>query len=151
MRYNKSVKDTYNTTLTPEMGAAKAAPVLLHQNETDRPFLPDNQMEAPAGSGAPKRSIYLPGVQEVRKAKRSGAGSPRGTTPELPGIRVVSVESDLALPDLSRKNAPASLGRSLTDRDCAGAKNVEEGRERRWILARVGTAKNRGHSDGMTA
>ena len=134
-----------------ETGAAKAAPVLLHRNETDRPVLFDNQMEAPAGGGAPERSIYLPGVQEVRKAKRSSTGTSRGATPELPGIRVVSVESGLTLPDLSRKNASASLGRPLTDRNCAGTKNAKEGRERRWILARFGTTENRGHSDGMTA
>lgn len=36
--YHKSVKDTYNTTLTPEMGAAKAAPVLLHRMKQTDPF-----------------------------------------------------------------------------------------------------------------
>lgn len=132
-------------------GAAKAAPVLLHRNETDRPILFDNQMETPTGRGAPQRSIYLPRLQEVRQAERSGTGPPRCTTPELPGIRVVSVESGLSMPAMSRKNAPASLGRPLTDRDCAGAENLKKGRERRWILARFGTAENRGHSDGMTA
>lgn len=151
--YHKSVKDgANNITLTPKRRERRK--LLLFcctENETDRPVLFDNKMEAPAGSSASKRSIYLPGVQEVRQAERSGAGASRGATPELPGIRVVSVESGLTLPDLSRKNAPSSFGRPLTDRHCAGTKNVEEGRKRRWILARTGTTENRGHSDGMTA
>lgn len=132
MCYHKTVKDgANNITLTPKRRERRK--LLLFcctENETDRSILFDNQMEAPAGSGAPKRSIYLPGVQEVWQAKRSGLGASRGATPELPGIRVVSVESGLTLPDLPRKNAPASLGRPLTDRDCAGTKNAEEGRER---------------------
>ena len=87
-------------------------------------------MEKIAGAYPAKRSIRLPGVQTVRKTKRSGDGTPLHPAQRFPGNTILRVESDRSVPAMSRKNARANLGRLVADRDCAGTEDDEKGRER---------------------
>lgn len=120
-----------NTRQTPLNGSGESCSCFrCCTDETDRPVLPDNKMEAPAGSGDAQRWLQMPGVYPVWKTKSSHPGPSRSTEEEFPGITMVSVEPDRSMSVLSRKNALAILGRPVTDRGCAGTENAAKGRKR---------------------